>query len=322
MNAVIIRKGWFSNVFKLEEVQTPEIKDDEVLLTISGIGVTKNDFLKGIDVCPGIECSGVIAIVGRNVQNWKAGERVCALLDGGAYAEQAAVPAKFLLRVPESITLEDAACLPYIACNIWLALFTKEDIMPPLKEETILIREGASGIGSLAIQFAKYKGMKVIAAAGTDQELTHCQRYGADVCINHTNKDFVELVKKETKGLGVNFVLDYGNQNFYENTLCCDRLGKVPIINLRGFEKIMLSFETIGLMHLQYYVVDILSKSRDEKAKVIDEVRKSLWPVVQDLDVVIEAPYSLRDAHNANKALKRSNLANFILFNVHTKRND
>ncbi|KAL3846072.1 hypothetical protein ACJIZ3_003475 [Penstemon smallii] len=312
MNAAFFKKSWFSSTLKLKEINTPEIKDDEVLLTICGIGVNNNDLVKGSDVCPGIECSGVISVVGRNVQDWKIGERVCALVDGGAYAEQVAVPVKFLLRVPDSIPLEDAACLPSIACNIWLALFTKEDRMM-LKEETILIREGASGLGVLAIQFAKYKGMKVIATAGTDQELEDCQKYGADVCIT---TQVMTL-------LSVSFVLDYGTRHLNENLLCCDLLGKVAIINLHGYEKTSIMFGVMNIMHLEYYEVDIRSESMDEKALVIDEARTNLWPVVEKLEFIIEDKYPLRDAQRAHEALKKSNnLGNIILFNMQNEMSD
>ncbi|XP_073298596.1 uncharacterized protein [Primulina huaijiensis] len=127
MKAIVAIKYWFSSTLEEREVTVPEIKDNEVLIKVWAVGVNKDDI---IDVatsvncfCPGLECSGIIEAVGRNVNCWKVGERVCAILEGGGYAEQVVVPADFLLPVPDDIDLDDAAGLPYASCCICNVLY-------------------------------------------------------------------------------------------------------------------------------------------------------------------------------------------------------
>ncbi|XP_073148780.1 uncharacterized protein [Henckelia pumila] len=170
MKAMVAKKGWFSSILELREVKIPELKDDEVLIKVCAAGLNRGDIIdvatSDDGVCPGLECSGIIEAVGTNITCWKVGERVCALLEGGGgYAEKVAVPANCVLPLPDDICLDDAAALPYASCSIWLAFFRMRD-PETLINKVILIREGTSGIGALAIQYAKYLGLKVIVTTG------------------------------------------------------------------------------------------------------------------------------------------------------------
>ncbi|XP_075494203.1 uncharacterized protein LOC142531816 [Primulina tabacum] len=160
MKSMVSKNSRLLSILELQEVKMPEIKDNEVLIKVFAVGVNRADTVDVATngVCPGLECSGIIKAVGSDVRCWKVGQRVCAILKGGGCAEQVAVRADFLLPLPDDIDLGDAAGLPYASCCIWLALFKMHD-PEQLKDKRILIREGTSGVGALAIQYAKYMGL-------------------------------------------------------------------------------------------------------------------------------------------------------------------
>ncbi|KAK4858777.1 hypothetical protein QYF36_021834 [Acer negundo] len=171
MKAIVITTPGGPEVLKLQEVEDPQIKDDEVLIKVEATALNRTDTLqrkgsyplpKGASPYPGLECSGTVVSVGERVSKWKVGDQVCALLSGGGYAEKVAVPAGQVLPV----------------------------------------HGGSSGIGTFAIQLAKCRGVRVFATAGSEEKLAFCKKLGADVCINYKTEDFVARVKEETGGKG------------------------------------------------------------------------------------------------------------------------
>ncbi|CAO2047114.1 unnamed protein product [Urochloa humidicola] len=152
----------------------------------------------GASPYPGLECSGTILALGPNVPSrWSVGDKVCALLSGGGYAEKVVVPAGQLLPIPDGVSLTDAAGLAEVACTVWSTVFMISHLSPG---ESFLIHGGSSGIGTFAIQIAKHLGIKVFVTAGSEEKLAACKGLGADVCINYKTEDFVERVKQETNG--------------------------------------------------------------------------------------------------------------------------
>ncbi|XP_073146564.1 uncharacterized protein [Henckelia pumila] len=289
MKAMVAKKSYFSSILEQREVKMPEIKDYEVLIKVCAVGVNRGDI---IDVatsddgfCPGLECSGIIEAVGRNANCWKVGERVCAILEGGGYAERVAVPANLLLPLSGDIDLEDAAGLPYASCSIWLALFRTLD-PKTIKDKKILIHEGVSGIGALAIQYAKYMGSVVIASTGSSDQFSICQQYGADFCVDHTSEDFVYAVSEKAGYGGVDIVLDYQASNLKRNIQCCRIRGKVVIVDLRGMEHASIELTALQRKHAEIKVVDLRSRNFSYKASVIAELRTHLWPAVLQQKVV------------------------------------
>ncbi|XP_073146864.1 uncharacterized protein [Henckelia pumila] len=253
MKAMMVKKRLFSRILERREVKVPKIKENEVLIKVCAVGVNRGDIIdvaKGVDgVCPGLECSGIIEAVGRNVNCWKIGQRVCAILEGGGYAEKVAVPASFLLPLPDNIDLDDAAGLPYASCTLLLALFKLHD--PKTSEKKIvLIREGTSAIGVLAIQYAKYMGFTVIASTGVD------------------------------------LVLDYEASDLHRNIQCCRHRGKVVIVDLHGTKSTLIDLSILQLNHVEIKVVDLRSKDLGYKNSLIIELRTHLWAAVLQQKVV------------------------------------
>ncbi|KAK8678256.1 hypothetical protein V6N13_143761 [Hibiscus sabdariffa] len=304
-------------VLELQEVEEPEFKDDEVLIKIEAAALNRGDIYQrqgfypppeGASTYPGLECSGIIESVGENVSRWKAGDKVCALLSGGGYAEKVAVPATQVLPIPSGVSLWDASSLPEVACTVWSTVFMMSRLCPG---ETLLIHGGSSGIGTFAIQIAKFKGAKVFVTAGDEKKLAFCKDLGADVCINYKTEDFVERVKEESGGKGVDVILDCVGAAYLQRNL--DSLnvhGRLLMIGaMTGFvaelnfgvmftkrlsiQGIMFSTPADQTVYciiccnttegskLNYDAAAALrTRSVEEKAAIVNEVEKNVWPAI------------------------------------------
>ena len=184
MKAITIPTPGDADALVLDEVPTPEIAADEVLVQVAAAGVNRADLMQrqgfyppppGSSTYPGLEVSGTISALGSDVTGWAVGDQVCALLSGGGYAEQVAVPAAQLLPVPDGVSLVDAAALPEVVCTVWSNVFMTANLQPG---QTILIHGGSSGIGTMAIQLARAVGARVAVTAGTADKLEACRALG------------------------------------------------------------------------------------------------------------------------------------------------
>ncbi|XP_073225060.1 uncharacterized protein [Cicer arietinum] len=241
MKAIVITRAGGPEVLQLQEVEDPQLKDHEVLIRVYATALNGADTFQrkgsypspiGASPYPGLECSGTIVSVGKNVSKWKVGDQVCALLAGGGYAEKVAVPEGQVLPVPPGISLKDAASFPEVACTVWSTIFMMSRLS---KGETLLIHGGSSGIGTFAIQIAKYRGSRVFVTAGSEEKLAFCKSIGADVGINYKTEDFVARVKEETAGQGVDVILDVMGASYHQRNL--DSLnfdGRLFIIGIQG----------------------------------------------------------------------------------------
>lgn len=203
MRAITLPSFGDESVLTPTDLPTPAIGDDEVLVDVAAAGVNRADLMqrqgfypppKGESEIPGLEVSGTIAALGDAVTGWSVGDRVCALLAGGGYAEQVAVPAGQLLPVPDDLDLVDAAALPEVVCTVWSNIFMTAHLQP---EELLLVHGGSSGIGTMAIQLGKAFHARVAVTAGSAEKLQRCAELGADILINYKEQDFVEIVSAE-----------------------------------------------------------------------------------------------------------------------------
>ncbi|XP_073145246.1 uncharacterized protein [Henckelia pumila] len=313
MNVIDAVKSWFSSSSEEPKVTIPVFKDNEVLIKVWAVGVNRDDI---VDVAtsvgffhPGFECSGIIEAVGRNASCWKVGERVCAILEGGGYAEQVAVPADFLLPLPDDIDLDDAAGLPYASCCIWSALF-KMQTPDMLKDKIILIHEGFNGIGPLAIQYAKYMGLKVIVCTGNRDKLI-IDDYGADFCVDCTSRNFASEALKEIGSLGFDIVLDYGFSELERNITWCKIGGNVVIVYLGGDNDIgTIDLLALRHMHIAVKVTNLRHKDFDYKASVIAGLRADLWPAVLEK---VHHRFPASEAQQAFDCLKKKDSVGKII---------
>ncbi|KAI5656982.1 hypothetical protein M9H77_25775 [Catharanthus roseus] len=287
MKAIVITRAGEPEVLQLQEVEDPQIKDDEVLIKVAATALNRADTLqrqgkypppKGDSEYPGLECSGIIEAVGKDVTRWKIGDQVCALVGGGGYAEKVAVPAGQVLPVPPGVSLQDAASFPEVACTVWSTVFMMSHLS---KGETFLIHGGSSGIGTFAIQIAKYHGVRVFVTAGSEEKLAACKDLGADVGINYKTEDFVARIKEETGGKGVDVILDnIGGPYFQRNLESLNVDGRLFIIGFMGGIKTEANLSILLARRLTVQAAGLRNRSKENKALIMSEVEKNVWPAI------------------------------------------
>ncbi|CAN6239123.1 unnamed protein product [Urochloa humidicola] len=317
MRAVVITRGGGPEVLEAQEVEDPApLGEGEVLVQVAAAGVNRADTLQrhgrhpppaGASPYPGLECSGTILALGPNVPSrWSVGDKVCALLSGGGYAEKVVVPAGQLLPVPEGVSLTDAAGLPEVACTVWSTVFMTSHLSPG---ESFLIHGGSSGIGTFAIQIAKHLGIKVFVTAGSEEKLEACKGLGADVCINYKTEDFVERVKQETNGKGVDVILDNIGGSYLQrnlNSLGID--GRLFIIGFQGGAVAEVNLQAVLARRLTIQAAGLRGRSPANKAQIVNEVEKNVWPAVVAGKVkpVIYKTFPLSEAAEAHRLMETS----------------
>jgi putative PIG3 family NAD(P)H quinone oxidoreductase len=313
MKAVVITSYGGPEVLQLQEVEDPDIKDDEVLIKVVATALNQADTsqrkghypsLKGASPYPGLECSGIILAVGKNVARWKVGDEVCALLNGGGYAEKVSVQAGQVLTVPPGISLKDAACFPEVACTVWSTTFMTSKLSAG---ETFLVHGGSSGIGTFAIQIAKSLGATVFVTAGNEEKLAFCKDLGADVCINYKTEDFVARVKEETGGKGVNVILDcIGGPYLQRNLDSLSLDGRLFLI--QGGPTTEVNLQTLFVKRATLQAAGLRSRTPANKAVIVSEVEKNVWPAIAQGKVkpVIYKYYPLSEAAEAHRLIEGS----------------
>ncbi|XP_052201195.1 uncharacterized protein LOC127807407 [Diospyros lotus] len=287
MKAIVITTPGGPEVLKLQEVEDPVVRDDEVLIRVEATALNRADTIqrkgsypppKGASPYPGLECSGTVEALGRNVSRWKIGDQVCALLSGGGYAEKVAVPAGQVLPIPEGVSLREAASFPEVACTVWSTVFMMSRLSAG---ETFLVHGGSSGIGTFAIQIAKYLGAKVFVTAGSEEKLAACKALGADICINYKTEDFVTRVKEETQGKGVDVILDSIGASYFKRNL--DSLnvgGRLFIIGFMGGTITEVNLASLLAKRLTVQAAGLRNRTPENKAVIASEVEKNVWPAI------------------------------------------
>ncbi|KAI9121358.1 hypothetical protein K1719_008391 [Acacia pycnantha] len=315
MKAIVITAAGGPEVLQLQEVEDPQIKDDEVLIRIAATALNRADIQqrkglypppKGASPYPGLECSGTVEAVGKNVSRWKIGDQVCALLGGGGYAEKVAVPAAHVLPVPHAVSLKDATAFPEVACTVWSTVFMMSRLS---KGETFLVHGGSSGIGTFAIQIAKYHGVRVFVTAGSEEKLAFCKDLGADVCINYKTEDFVARVKEETGGQGVNVILDCVGASYYSRNLESLSLdGRLFIIGFMGGTSTEVNLAPLLAKRLTVQGAGLRNRSPENKAVIVSEVEKNVWAAIEAGKVkpVVYKSFPLSEAVEAHRLMESS----------------
>ncbi|MGD9062353.1 MAG: NAD(P)H-quinone oxidoreductase, partial [Desulfobacterales bacterium] len=201
-------------VMQIKECEVPDPRKGEVLIKVHAAGVNRPDVMQRQGLYPpppgassilGLEVAGEIVAIGHDVSAWSISDRICALTNGGGYAEYVAVPAGQCLPVPAGLTLQEAAALPETFFTVWANVFDRARLKPG---ERILVHGGSSGIGIAAIQMAKALGSIVFTTAGSEEKCAACRRFGADVAVNYHEQDYVAVLEEASEGQGVDVILD------------------------------------------------------------------------------------------------------------------
>jgi putative PIG3 family NAD(P)H quinone oxidoreductase len=231
---------------------------------------------------------------------------VCALIDGGGYAEQVNVPAGQLLPIPSGVSLKDAAGLPEVACTVWSNVFLTANIQPG---QWLLAHGGSSGIGTMAIQLAKAVGAHVAVTAGTQQKLDFCRELGAEVLVNYREQDFVERVRAETGGHGADVILDnMGAKYLARNVDALAISGRLVIIGLMGGRQAELDLGKLLSKRAAVIATTLRARPATEKATIVAAVREHVWPLIEAGHVrpIIHSRHPLERATDAHREMEAS----------------
>ncbi|MEP6979727.1 MAG: NAD(P)H-quinone oxidoreductase [Nakamurella sp.] len=293
----------------------PSPRPDEVVIRVAAAGINRADLLQrkghyppppGASEILGMECSGVIEAVGADVRRWQIGAEVCALLAGGGYAEQVAVPEVQVLSVPDGVDLVDAAALPEAACTVWSTVVMAGRAH---RGETLLVHGGTGGIGTFAIQLGVALGLRVAVTAGSGAGRQRCLDLGAELAIDYHDEDFVESVRQLTDGRGADIILDVmGGKYLQRNVSALATGGRLTIIGMQGGTRAELDIG--ALLAKRATVLGTTLRSRPvtgpgSKADIVAEVERSVWPLVASgaIRPVIGARMPVTRAAAAHEAL-------------------
>ena len=317
MRAVVITEPGGPEVLQVQEVASPTLRPDEVLVRVAATAVNRADLLQrqgnyapppGASTYPGLECAGTIAEVGEEVAGWQVGDEVCALLTGGGYAELVAVPVGQLMAVPKGMSLVDAAALPEVSCTVWSMVFGEHAgrLQPG---ERFLVHGGSSGIGTMAIQLAKQRGATVFTTAGTARKVKFCRELGADVAINYREEVFDERIAAETDGAGVDVILDnMGAAYLSRNVASLAIGGRLVVLGLQGGVRGELNLGVLLAKRAVVHAAGLRARPLLEKAEIVAQTQANVWPLIESGAVrpVIDRVLTLEDAAEAHRLVESS----------------
>ena len=288
MRAIEITAHGKPEVLKPGTRPVPQPQPGEVLVRVAAAGVNRPDVLQrmglypvppGASDIPGLEIAGTVAAVGVGVTAWKPGDALCALVQGGGYAEYCTAPAPQCLPIPKGLSPVEAASLPETFFTVWSNVFDRARLAPG---ESLLVQGGSSGIGVTAIQMAKAFGHKVLATAGSPQKCAACEELGADRAINYKTEDFVAVVKEATGGRGVDVVLDMVGGEYVDRELkCLADDGRIVIIAMLGGARSTVSLNEILRRRLVLTGSTLRPRPVEFKGAIARNLREKVWPHIE-----------------------------------------
>ncbi len=321
MKVIEISEYGGPDVLRPAERPTPSPGPDEVLVKVEAAGVNRPDINQrqgkyspppGASDIPGLEVAGPIVTIGANVSRWREGDRVCALVAGGGYAEYCAVPAPQCLPVPESLTTVEAGALPETFFTVWANLFQTGRLT---SGERALIHGGTSGIGTTAIMLGRASGATMFATAGSDEKCAACEHLGA-TAINYRTTDFVTAIREHTGGRGVDIVLDImGGDYAHRNLECLAMHGRLAQIGLQGGVRAEINLAMVMHRRLVITGSTLRPRSVEEKGAIARDLESKVWPWLATRQVVpvIYRTFPLDQASDAHRLLESGEVVGKIV---------
>ncbi len=313
MKAVQIREPGGPDVLEVTERPDPVPGPGELLVSVRAAGVNRPDCLQrqgayppppGASDIPGLEIAGEVVAVGEGAMAYSIGDKVCALVPGGGYAERCTVHESNALPVPDGFSFAEAAAVPETYFTVWHNVFQRGGLQPG---EALLVHGGSSGIGTTAIQLAKAFGSPVIATAGSAEKCQACLDLGADRAVNYREADFVEAVREATNGKGADVILDmvggdYISRN-YDAAAIEGRVVQIAFLRGRMAEA---DFSKLMLKRLVHTGSTLRARSVDFKASIADELRHQVWPLLEKRSVtpVMDTLLPLEQASGAHQRME------------------
>lgn len=302
-----------ADLLQIQTLPLPRIGADDVLIRVAAAGLNRLDIFqregrypppRGVTDVLGLEVAGEVVACGAAVSRYRPGDRVCALLAGGGYAEYAKAPADLCLPVPQGLSLLQAAALPEAVFTVWHNIFQRAVLQPG---ETLLVQGGASGIGTTAIQLARAFGHRVFVTAGNEEKCRACVALGAEQAINYRSEDFVEHVLAATHGKGVDVILDMvgGNYLLRELKALADD-GRICLIAFLGGAKAEVNLADMLRRRLTLTASTLRARDIGFKAALARAVEQNVWPQIASGAVrpVIHASFEFADVVRAHRELE------------------
>ncbi|GAA4093574.1 NAD(P)H-quinone oxidoreductase [Mucilaginibacter panaciglaebae] len=316
MKAIVITQPGAPDVLQIAERPIPHYGPDEVLVKVTAAGINRPDIFQrkgnyppppgAPQDIPGLEIAGTIVEAGNNVKRWKVGDKVCALVTGGGYAEFCNVPESQCLPVPKGLNFVEAASLPETFFTVWSNVFDRGKLQPG---ESLLIHGGSSGIGATATQMAKALGSKVYVTAGSDEKCVFCKSQGADEVINYRTQDFVIEIDRMTGEKGVDVILDMvGGSYTQRNLKVLAEEGRLVMINTMEGKNVEIDLSIVMLKRLHITGSTLRPRSVEFKAAIADSLEKNIWPLLASgkIKPVVNAVFPAHRAADAHILMESS----------------
>lgn len=322
MKAIIVDHA---GVMHWADAPDPVCGRREVVVKISATAVNRADLLqrRGLYMPPagathlmGLECAGEVVAVGAEHGRWQVGDRVCALLPGGGYAQYVNVPHSVLMPLPDGMSFEQAASLPEVFATAYLNLFTEARLA---KGETCLVHAGASGVGTAAIQLARYAGAQVFATAGHSDKAELCRALGAVETVNYREEDFCERVMQYTNKRGVDVVLDTVGASYLSKNIQLMRYrGRLVVIGLLGGVRSEIDLGLLLIKNIVLRGSTLRNRSTAEKARLARALVARVWPLFAsgELCPVIDSVDSILNIANVHKRMECNETAGKIVLQI------
>lgn len=323
MHAITLTE--FGSPDVMQWTQVPDLRPErgQVIVDVAAAGVNRVDLMQrqgfyppppGASETLGLECSGIISELGEGVYDWKVGDRVCALLSGGGYAEQVAVPATQLFPIPGALDLHAAAALPEVASTVWSNLVMYGGLR---SGHVVLLHGGGSGIGTHAIQVAKALGATVAVTAGSKAKLDFCASLGADILIDYKEQDFVEVLRDSTHG--ADLILDnMGAKYLPRNVEALAMDGTLITIGMQGGLKGELNFGALLGKRGTIHAAGLRGRPEtgpSSKADIVADMTARLWPMIEEgvVSPIVHAELPITEAAEAHRMLDADAIGKVIL---------
>ncbi len=303
-------------VLHVAEMDSPQPREGEVRIAVEAAGVSRADVMQrrgeypppaGASPILGLDVAGTICALGEGVSAWHLGDRVCALVTGGGYAEQVCTPAGMVLPIPDGWSAIEAATLPENGFTVFDNMVTRARLR---RADIVLVHGGTSGIGSTAIMFARALGARVIATAGSAQKCASCLNIGADEAIHYKTQDFVEETLRITAARGVDVVVDIVCGPYLARDIMALAFdGRIACIAVQGGPKAELYIP--ALMHKRgtIFGTSLRPRTPQEKKAIADGLRERIWPLLAARDPIkplVDSVYSFEEAAEAHRRMEAS----------------
>ncbi len=283
MKTIEMREAGDADVLQIGSRPLPDIRDNEVLLKVSTVGVNGPDLVQrrghypppaGASDLLGLEVSGVIVAKGKAVNQWNIDDTICALTNGGGYAEYVAIDASHCLPIPESVSVQDAAGLPETYFTVWSNCFYQ---LTHPEGSLFLVHGGAGGIGSTAIQIGKALGLRVFTTCANESDASYCEALGAERAINYQEEDFVEIVRDAG---GANLILDIiGGEYVARNIKAASPDAHIVQLAFNKGSKMEINLMPIMLKRLIYTGSTLRSRPEAFKTAIAQDLQAKVWPL-------------------------------------------